>query len=392
MGLLRVYLALCVITAHSAPALPWQLHDPVQAVEIFYVISGFYMALILSNGYPAPGRFYISRFLRIFPAYWIVLFCVCISSVVMKLVSGSWLFLTPFVDHPLARNGAAGFLFALSSNLTLFGQDWVMFLQHDAGTSFGFTHDFWLNRSPLWQYLLVPQCWSIGVELSFYLVVPYLRHLSAYALAVCIALGLAFRWIVSQRLGLFQDPWDYRFFPFELPIFMLGMLGYHLYARFASRFNVTWLVDGIGRYLCAVAVLLALLRVHALAVDRLASRLEYHLAVLLTYPFWAVILVVLFMIFRRQPYDRFIGELSYPIYLVHYAVIGGLWPIFEARAISPEHMGEMAAIVSIVLAVLLRLLFLKRIDEKRHSLADRPAVDRSESQGPASARGPARLG
>src|SRR5580658_9352582 len=109
MGILRVYLALCVITAHSTPALPWHLHDPHQAVEIFYIISGFYMALILSNGYPTTKQFYVSRFLRIFPAYFIVLFCVCASSLVMRVLADNWLYLIPFANHPLARNGAAGF-------------------------------------------------------------------------------------------------------------------------------------------------------------------------------------------------------------------------------------------------------------------------------------------
>jgi peptidoglycan/LPS O-acetylase OafA/YrhL len=49
------------------------IHGPL-AVEGFFVISGFYMALILSERYDGRvGNFYQARALRIFPMYWAVL-------------------------------------------------------------------------------------------------------------------------------------------------------------------------------------------------------------------------------------------------------------------------------------------------------------------------------
>jgi peptidoglycan/LPS O-acetylase OafA/YrhL len=74
------------------------------------------------------------------------------------------------------------------------------------------------------------------------------------------------------------------------------------------------------------------------------------------------------MTFRRQRQDRFIGELSYPIYLVHYAVILALLRVFQALSLSLEHLGQTAAFVSIILAAVFYVLCLKRIDRKRHSL------------------------
>jgi peptidoglycan/LPS O-acetylase OafA/YrhL len=58
MGILRVYLALCVIAAHSHRVLPWRMHDGRQAVQIFYIISGFYMAMVLSTRYSSARDLY----------------------------------------------------------------------------------------------------------------------------------------------------------------------------------------------------------------------------------------------------------------------------------------------------------------------------------------------
>ena len=44
-------------------------------VELFYIISGFYMALVLNEKYVGPGSarvFYINRMLCLLPAYWVM--------------------------------------------------------------------------------------------------------------------------------------------------------------------------------------------------------------------------------------------------------------------------------------------------------------------------------
>lgn len=77
MGLLRLLLAFAVVIGHSAPIPGLPLLGAGLAVKVFFVVSGFYMALILSEKYEAKPRgrwlFYSNRFLRIFPLYWVVL-------------------------------------------------------------------------------------------------------------------------------------------------------------------------------------------------------------------------------------------------------------------------------------------------------------------------------
>ena len=93
MGLLRLYLALCVIFTHDGVrqnSIPLIIYNGSQAVQIFFVISGFYMALILSEKYRSPVEFYASRFIRIYLPYWTVLGIVVIFSLFCGMVFGEW--------------------------------------------------------------------------------------------------------------------------------------------------------------------------------------------------------------------------------------------------------------------------------------------------------------
>src|SRR5262249_37822732 len=68
MGLLRICLALCVLYEHvgSGPA----FIDGPGAVKLFFVISGFYMTMVLNSTYANDtAAFYANRFLRLWPTY-----------------------------------------------------------------------------------------------------------------------------------------------------------------------------------------------------------------------------------------------------------------------------------------------------------------------------------
>ena len=82
MGLLRLLLAISVITTHCGPCLGFSPLGGVEAVQTFFMISGFYMAMILTEKYRGPGSyrsFLINRFLRIYPLYWIALILTLIA-------------------------------------------------------------------------------------------------------------------------------------------------------------------------------------------------------------------------------------------------------------------------------------------------------------------------
>jgi peptidoglycan/LPS O-acetylase OafA/YrhL len=83
MGLFRFLLAMCVVMAHTAsisPLIKLNYLNATTAVIIFYIISGYYMQIILSEKYTSTNlgklnnvKFYISRYLRIFPTYLVCL-------------------------------------------------------------------------------------------------------------------------------------------------------------------------------------------------------------------------------------------------------------------------------------------------------------------------------
>lgn len=78
MGLVRVFLALAVVATHNQFQSPF-LHASF-AVNLFFAISGFCMALVLNQKYTErnPARFYIARYLRLWPTYFVVLMLVAI--------------------------------------------------------------------------------------------------------------------------------------------------------------------------------------------------------------------------------------------------------------------------------------------------------------------------
>ena len=77
MGILRFLLATSVIIGHSSPIYGLSLLDAGLAVRVFFIISGFYMTLILNSKYHVQrGGYWLfvsNRFLRIYPSYLVVL-------------------------------------------------------------------------------------------------------------------------------------------------------------------------------------------------------------------------------------------------------------------------------------------------------------------------------
>src|SRR5689334_17258530 len=68
MGIIRFILALSVALWH-VPQAPLKLVYAAPAVLGFFIISGFYMAMVLTEKYKDARSFYVARFWRLYPAY-----------------------------------------------------------------------------------------------------------------------------------------------------------------------------------------------------------------------------------------------------------------------------------------------------------------------------------
>ncbi len=155
MGLTRVYLAFCVVAAHSTSVFPWTMHSGAEAVQIFFMISGFYMALI-GEKYASTTEFLASRFLRIYVPYYLVLGGILAVSVLCGLITGKWLALDCYRTWTSGQNGLGGVAIATFGNCFVFLSDWTIFISHEPNSSLAFTSNFHQLSSPLPVYLFNP--------------------------------------------------------------------------------------------------------------------------------------------------------------------------------------------------------------------------------------------
>lgn len=220
LDLLRGLSILGVIAVHTAAAIPTGIGslDSILAagrfgVQLFFFVSAYTMCYMWHKreGEIAPiRRFYLRRFLRIAPLFWLAIAVYFVLS--QRSLQASWTQLL------------------LSST---------------------FLHGF----SPQAINAIVPGGWSIAVEMSFYAFFPLLiisfgkrRHLY---LLLAIAIWISYTFIVrSLLLSLLSNPaigtspatsreFLYLIFPNQAPVFLLGCYLYHLLAarQIPSRFE-----------------------------------------------------------------------------------------------------------------------------------------------------------
>jgi peptidoglycan/LPS O-acetylase OafA/YrhL len=120
-------------------------------------------------------------------------------------------------------------------------------------------------------------------------------------------------------------------------------------------------------YLFGAIALLLLLYIHVSAIKVLGRIISPPVADVITYPFFILFIPCLFLVFGKSPFDRHMGELSYPIYLVYdfVIVIVAQSPALDVGA----NLGRLDAMLSILVAMFIYRLVIKPIDRKRHALS-----------------------
>jgi peptidoglycan/LPS O-acetylase OafA/YrhL len=77
MGILRTLLAIGVLICHSSPVFGISSMGGEDAIKAFFIISGFYMSLILNEKYTGIENSYklfiTNRLLRLYPLYFSIL-------------------------------------------------------------------------------------------------------------------------------------------------------------------------------------------------------------------------------------------------------------------------------------------------------------------------------
>jgi peptidoglycan/LPS O-acetylase OafA/YrhL len=256
-------------------------------VQLFFVASAFTLFLSLksrkSQEKDPTVNFFIRRFFRIAPMYYIG------------------------IIYYLWQNG--------------FGPNY--WLGNAPGITIGnilanvfFIHDF----NPYWINSLVPGGWSIATEMLFYCIVPFLFSkiktlnqavaLFVVSTVVCICLQkiLLETHFIPER-SLLQN-YLYFFLPGQLPVFSCGIILYFMVTTPVKEWNIN------PNYILFVSMLLLL---------RLATTSVLFLPDYITL---AILFAILgFALSKNEallfvnPFTRYVGKISYSMYLVHFAVL-----------------------------------------------------------------------
>lgn len=368
MGLLRLFLALSVVI-HHLPERSFAWLNAVVAVFIFFMISGFYMALIINERYSKTDswqlRFYLSRVGRLFPAYLTVL-----------LLGLLWLAITtsPTVFTSNYSLGIWRQLLLIYANILIIGQDlFQTVLMTNAYGKANVVSDTSVSLLGLEffqnQFMVIGQSWSLAEELIFYALAPlFIRRVRSIVvvLVMSMAVRLLFQW---QSTSFPPIVWGYWFFPSTISFFCLGALGYFGYKK-VSCFSFA---KTVGLILLGLWLSWATLRLTNDGGILYEGTDNDSIKHWLFYICLAISIPFIFLATKDNYFDRLLGELSYPLYLVHGFIIGIL---LSKGGLSPGSFPAEATIIlcSVGVASLMYVFVDGPIDRYRQHIETAPVA------------------
>jgi peptidoglycan/LPS O-acetylase OafA/YrhL len=307
VGVFRLILAIVVMLGHLAfyeHPIPYLMPGTI-AVEAFYIVSGFLITLVIIEKYDRRlFLFYSNRALRIYPIYWVclLLYLLVNALVVYRIMpttsdlpSTSALWWSQ--NHPMGVPDKVAVAFL---NVFIIGQDVV----HGG---FGDPNNLFLHY-----FVYVRVAWSVAVEISFYAIAPFVVRRLWLVATLLVGSLISQSWFWARYDAY---PFDIQLFPLALWCFMAGTLAYRAYAKLREA-NPRWLSSYAGAATVTVFALTA--TYNAMSTPRLI----YLFVVAACTPG-----LVLFG--RKNPWDGALGDLSYPLYLIHplaiILIIPGIW-------------------------------------------------------------------
>ena len=341
MGVVRVALALAVVLSHLPPA-TFHFISGGLAVQGFFIISGFYMALVLSGKYTSAALFYSNRLLRLMPGY----FVMAVIAGFLLLVLNASATITPDMMRAAYSHPDNAALFAFE-NVAVVGQELLYWFKIEPD---GAVNLDLINRPETesegyaFRAMVIPQAWSLSMEMMFYLFAPLFVRARWSALLVLAAASIGLRF-AGYLLPVDYGLWQGRFFPTSLFLFLFGIMAYRA-LPFAAR-----LPKAFGWILNA-ALLGVIVALPLVPLPGESGRWIIYGAIAIALPF-------VFNAFKDIHADRWLGDLSYPIYLTHLAVIG-----FVLTFDVPMAMWA-ALIATLMLSISLLLLVDEPIDRWR---------------------------
>lgn len=274
-------------------------------VELFYVLSAFSLMMVFhareATGHHGLQGYFIRRFFRIAPMFWIVL---------------------------------------LLSVLLFFGNEGFWSPSGIDATDVALTAVLLHGVSPESVNAVVPGGWSVAVEVLFYLLLPLFfkfartARLAAMWLIVCMAIYYGFGYFAQHYFdsalpanarylsGVYS--W-YMSLPAQLPVFVMGILAFHVVREELLNPAHGYIFSGVGAAL-----------LFAIPVSSESHIFARHLL-------WGIVFAVFIASNVRRPlylFDnpllRTFGRISYSAYLLHFIVLIYIGKIFRHAEMSAE--------------------------------------------------------
>jgi peptidoglycan/LPS O-acetylase OafA/YrhL len=339
---LRGFAILLVISIHyfydPGPNLPRGLHYLQSffalgwtGVDLFFVLSGFLIGGILLDVRASPNyfkTFYIRRFFRIVPLYYLWLFCL----IALVFLGDSFL--------PSQTQ---------STQPAIDWQIWAHFL---------FLQNLWSNHYSTLAGWWLAVTWSLAIEEQFYLAVPFLvRFLSRQYLIIFLSfviLAAPCCRILARTLVPISSDAIYRLTPFRADALALGILAAIFWRDLEFQ---AWLFRNKNLLYSVFALLLAgmaALGIWFQSPDRLLTQTVGYSWIALFYA------SLLFIVLADTPgpiarlarigWLREWGRISYCIYLIHAAV---KYFCFHLLVENASHVTQWRTASAVVLAVVI---------------------------------------
>lgn len=294
MGSLRFYLALSVAFGHSiAYTNESFLFNGHASVTIFFLISGFIITYVLIKKYSGQTvLFYKNRFLRIFVPFFIIM---------LIIESAYFIFGNAPRSYYILENNYSfsATLLLFFSNIFLFGSNWLNLIENNMSEG-----------------LVIPQSWSLPIELLFYFFSPFIINAKIKKLLLFIfSLSLYLILLTLNKVDFAR----YLFLS-NLFFFIIGIYSCKLMIKFnlEKKFKFNKLLKKFNNHFYFL-ILFFILFLNYLGFifesSNMINIIFFNFLIALALPI--IFCVSSNLEYHYKKIDNFFGNQSYYIYLIH---------------------------------------------------------------------------